>query len=311
MSFLETERVLSEVSGVRLSARQIETVAESVGAKAEQLQQQEEEQGATQGLVEARGPNQPEPRTYIVEMDAVKIGLQDGSWQEAKCGVIYELSQRVEVSKGRSELLQRHRCVIRDDVQGFRKRLWALCLRVGIRELDRIVVIGDGAEWIDQTVALLFPKALRILDFYHASERIWAVANLRWGEGTSEARNWAKAMLRRMKKGQINRVLGSMSKLKIKSEEGRKTKATALNYLKTRQDQMKYGQYRKKGLPIGSGAVESTCKHVVTARCKQSGMRWTEAGVDAILALRSFVLNQRLDELCPKPAINLDWAMAA
>ncbi|MFL6214567.1 MAG: hypothetical protein ACJ74J_11835, partial [Blastocatellia bacterium] len=74
---------------------------------------------------------------------------------------------------------------------------------------------------------------------------------------------------------------------------------------------MRYGEYQAAGLPIGSGAVESTCKQMVTARCKQAGMRWSEAGADAMLALRSFVLNDRLDELCPKPAVSLDWAKAA
>ena len=40
-------------------------------------------------------------------------------------------------------------------------------------------------------------------------------------------------------------------------------------------------------------------------------MRWSEAGVDAILALRCFVVNERLDELCRKPVINIEWAKAA
>ena len=87
--------------------------------------------------------------------------------------------------------------------------------------------------------------------------------------------------------------------------------ADRLNYLRERQAQMRYGEYQEASLPIGSGAIESTCKQMVTARCKQAGMRWSEKGADAILALRSFVLNERLDELCRKPAISLDWAKAA
>jgi len=311
LSFQETERVMLELTGVSLSARQIETVAESVGAKAEQLQQQEEQQAATQGLAEACGPNRPRPRTFIIEMDGVQVGLQDGSWQEAKCGVIYELSQRIEVSKGRWELLKRYRCVMRDNVHAFRKRLWALCIKAGITEHDLIVVIGDGADWIDLTTELLFPGALRILDYYHASQRVWTVGNLRWGEGSVKARKWAERMLSQLKRGQLSRVLRSMSKLRVEGEEQEKIKTAAIKYLRTRQNQMRYGEYQKAGLPIGSGAVESTCKYAVTTRCKQSGMRWSEPGVDAILALRSFVLNDRLEELCPRPTMTLDWGMAA
>jgi hypothetical protein len=311
LSFIQAERVLEEVAGVKLTARQIENVSESIGAEAERLQQQQESVAATEGLVEIAGPKQSEPRTFIVEMDGVQIGLQDGSWQEAKCGVIYELSQRVEINTGRWELLKRHRCVLRGDVAWFRRRLWGLCLRAGIRQQDRIVVIGDGAEWIDQTASLLFPGAMRILDYYHASERIWAVAAARWGEDSAEGRRWAESKLGQLKAGQVKQVIASMSRLEMRTDEGRAIRSGAIKYLKGRVEQMRYAEYREAGLPIGSGAVESSCKQVVSARCKQAGMRWSESGVDAILALRSYVLNERLDELCPKPEISIDWAKAA
>jgi len=225
--------------------------------------------------------------------------------------VVYELSQRVEIQSGRWELLQRHRCALRGEVGEFRRRLWKLCLHAGLRAQDRIVVLGDGAEWIDQTVAWLFPRALRILDYYHASERIWAVAYARWGEASVAAQRWARAKLSQLKQGQIRHVLAAMRGLKMSSEEGGRVRMAALKYLRVRQEQMRYGEYQEAGLPIGSGAIESTCKQMVTARCKQAGMRWSEAGADAILALRSFVLNERLDELCPKPTVSLEWAAAA
>src|SRR5829696_7406790 len=149
LSFTQAERVLSELTGVALSARQIETVAESIGAEAEQRQKQDEQQAASQGLLETKGPNQPEMKTYIVEMDGVRVGLEDGSWQGVKCGVLYELSQRVEMSEGRWELLTRQRCAVRGDVVAFRARLWALCVKAGLGGEDRVIVIGDGAQWID------------------------------------------------------------------------------------------------------------------------------------------------------------------
>lgn len=311
LPFAKAEQILAEVTAVRLSGRQIETIAESLGMAAEQRQQQEAQQAAAQGLVETPGPRQPAPRTFIVEMDGVQIGLQDGSWQEVKCGVIYELSQRVEVQAGRWEILQRSRCALRGEVGEFRQRLWALGLRVGIRAQDQVVILGDGAEWIDQTAAWLYPKALRILDYYHASERIWAVAQARWGESSAAAQSWAQGKLSQLKRGQCKQVITALRRLKVSSEEGRRVQRAAVNYRRVRQGQMRYGEYQAEGLPIGSGAVESTCKQMVTARCKQAGMRWSEAGADAMLALRSFVLNERLDELCPKPMVSLDWARAA
>jgi hypothetical protein len=311
LSFTQAERLLSELTGVALSARQIETVAESIGSEAEQLSKQDEKQAASQDLIQTQGPHQPEMKTYIVEMDGVQVGLEDGSWQEVKCGVLYELSQRVEISEGRWELLNRQRCAVRGDVVALRARLWALCHRAGLRATDRVIVIGDGAQWIDQTAQLMFPKATRILDYYHASERIWLVANHRWGEGSPEARQWAMDKVNQLKNGEVMAVIGSIKRLKMKAGEAQAVRSAALSYLSNRVEQMKYEQYQKQGLPIGSGAVESSCKQLVTARCKQAGMRWSQAGVDSILALRCFVVNERFDELCPKPAISIEWADAA
>jgi hypothetical protein len=311
VSFATAERMLSELSGVEVTARQIETVAEALGQQAEARQQREEHLAARRDLAHVVGPRQPEPRTWIVEMDGALVGLQDGAWQEAKCGVIYERSQRVEVQAKRWELLERQRCVLRGEAAAFRRRLWALVVRAGVRRTDRIVVIGDGAEWIDRTVEELFPGAVRILDFYHASQRIWAVANARWGEGAWQAKAWAEAKVARLKDGRAREVIGAMRRLKMPRAEAEAVRSEAVGYLEARVEQMAYERYRADGLPIGSGAIESSCKLIVGARCKQAGMRWSEAGVAAILQLRVWVLNDRLDELRPKPQISVDWSKAA
>jgi hypothetical protein len=311
VSFATAERMLGEVAGVALSARQIEAVAEALGRQAEARQQRQEQAAATRALGEVAGPRRPEPRTWVVEMDGVLVGMQDGSWQEAKCGVLYELGQRARVQARRWELLERQRCVLRGEAAAFRRRLWALAVRAGVRAHDRVVVIGDGAEWIDQTVGQLFPGALRILDFYHASQRVWSVAAARWGEGAWQAKAWAEAKVALLKGGRVQEVVAAMRRLKPGRAEAEAVRGEAVRYLAARAGQMAYDRYQAEGLPIGSGAVESSCKLVVSARCKQAGMRWSEAGVDAMLQLRVWILNDRLDELCPKPQISIDWSKAA
>jgi hypothetical protein len=44
--------------------------------------------------------------------------------------------------------------------------------------------------------------------------------------------------------------------------------------------------------PKQSGIAEAACKTVVSTRAKRSDMRWTPKGLDALLALRTSVLNQ-------------------
>jgi hypothetical protein len=68
-----------------------------------------------------------------------------------------------------------------------------------------------------------------------------------------------------------------------------------LHYFVTNVSRMQYGTFRKAGYFIGSGVVEAGCKTVIGARCKQSGMFWSESGAENILALRCINSSRRLD----------------
>ena len=313
LPFSTATLVLEEIGSVSLTSRQVETVAEAVGEEADLLEQESARLAQQKGLVELVGAKaqHAERRVWILEMDGVMAPMRGGKSSEVKVGIIYELAERVEISKGRWELLQKQRCEVRGDLEEFRRRLWAMMVRVGVRERDRIVVIGDGAEWIDQTVEMIFIGATRIMNFYHMAERIWSVAGVRFGCGSKEGEKWAKEKLRLMKAGEVGRVIRALRQIKIEGAEGEAIRAEAVGYIRNNQEGMKYGQYRAEKLPIGSGAIEGSCKYLVTARCKQAGMRWSEKGIDAILALRCWVLNGRLNELRPKPAIEIEWAKAA
>jgi hypothetical protein len=61
---------------------------------------------------------------------------------------------------------------------------------------------------------------------------------------------------------------------------------------------MRYPAFRAQGMQIGSGIAEAACKMVVSTRTKRSGMRWTPAGLDAVLALRVALLNGTYDSFC-------------
>ena len=59
---------------------------------------------------------------------------------------------------------------------------------------------------------------------------------------------------------------------------------------------MRYGEYRSRGLPIGSGRVEAACKTVVGRRMKCTGMRWTVAGANPVLWVRCARLSGWFDD---------------
>jgi hypothetical protein len=133
-----------------------------------------------------------------------------------------------------------------------------------------------------------------IVDFYHAAGRLTTMAEAIFGEGR-EAATWAAKMRKLLK--QPNgpaRVLWSAAKLR--ANRGlrygkKKTFERAYNYLRTRTKYLRYAEYQRLGLPLGSGITEAACKTIYTSRLKLSGMRWKGVGAQTILTLRVILLS--------------------
>ena len=136
---------------------------------------------------------------------------------------------------------------------------------------------GEKLEWI------------RVVDYYHASERLWTMAKLLFGEG-QRVTAWVRKMQKwLLKPGGVNRVLHSAATLREQQKLCAEKVAefrTAYNYVRDRMKYMRYAEYRKVGIPLGSGVTEAGCKTVYTQRLKLSGMRWKKAGAKTILNLR-------------------------
>lgn len=135
----------------------------------------------------------------------------------------------------------------------------------------------------------------RIVDYYHAAQRIWTMAEALFGKESRAGHAWARRMCRLLKKpsGPF-RVLHSAAALRqrrklsaSRASEYRK----AYQYIRCRTQRMQYHEYQRLNLPIGSGITEAACKTVVTQRLKLSGMRWTPSGAQAILNLRVVLLS--------------------
>jgi hypothetical protein len=135
---------------------------------------------------------------------------------------------------------------------------------------------------------------IRVVDYYHASERLWAMAEQLFGKGRRAAA-WVRKMQKWLKKpGGVNRVLHSAAALRDQYDlRGRRRTAfhKAYRYLRDRMRYMRYAEYQRQGIPLGSGVTEAGCKTVYTQRLKLSGMRWQKAGAQLILDLRVLQLS--------------------
>ena len=178
------------------------------------------------------------------------------------------------------------------DPQAFGCALWLEGYRRGVSEAKEVVAIGDGAHWIWKLVEEHFPEAIQIVDWYHASEYIWKVAHAVYGEGSDLARQWAKDRLDELWAGQVDEVLRHCQEHASAGEAVQQ----AITYYTNNKDRMRYPEYRAKGLQIGSGTVESGCKHVIGARLKGAGMIWNVEGARAVAKVRARLRSGRWTE---------------
>jgi hypothetical protein len=200
-------------------------------------------------------------------------------------------------------------------IEEFREHVNAESAKRGVDQALQLVFLGDGAPWIWKMASELFPKALQILDFYHAAEHLWSVARAAFGKEEERIRAWVGQNTTALKKGKVEEVLKALRAVSAElgkpdeslSEEARERDPRwiahrTVGYFEENRGRMDYPRYLDLNLHIGSGMVESSCKHLVGARLKGPGMRWDEEGAEDILALRCHDLNERWDSLWPAKA---------
>ena len=161
----------------------------------------------------------------------------------------------------------------------------------------RLCAIADGAGWIWKWVEELFPSARQILDYYHCSGYLHAVAEAQYGADPVRATQWLEASLARLFCGEGAGVVWGLQRMQPASEEADEAITSALSYLHKRLHQVDFGSHRKGGYPIGSGAIESAHRFIGHVRLKRSGAWWYKENSNAILALRCALYNGTLDRV--------------
>jgi hypothetical protein len=221
----------------------------------------------------------------------------DAPWREPKVFVIYSIDNQGRRVKG-SALHYDATLQDADRVFGI---LAAVLISIGAGHAAEWIVVGDGADWIWDRLQLLIEKVgfdanrvTEVLDFYHASEHLHEIATCvrGWTEGQKKA--WFHRMRHLMRHGQIDKVLADVRRLCV----GRNAKhiRRELTYFENRRHRLDYVSFTERGIPLGSGAVESAVRRVVNLRLKGNGIFWTESNAEGILHLRAHVLAGRWSE---------------
>lgn len=136
----------------------------------------------------------------------------------------------------------------------------------------------------------------RVVDFYHASEYLAKLAGVLFDDPRA-GHAWQRRMRQWLKHepNAVFRILHSAAKYHSERRLTRKEEElyqVAYGYLHNHKACMDYQDYRRLGLPIGSGVTEAACKTVFTQRFKESGMAWGLEGGSVVLTLRLAILSR-------------------
>ncbi len=314
-SFEGAARALEELAGIEVSSRIVEEVTEAAGRKAKQQARKEAEAAKKVVLPNAgsvldwRKDKLPvlyiEPDGTMVPMRPEDRPVQEptedrpGTHREAKVGVIFWQRDVMNVSPKRREVRRKRYVATMGDVEEFRENLWAVVAQTAGTVRFQPVILGDGADWISNTVNELFPDAIQILDIFHPLERLWEVGRLIFGHGDLAARPWVKEQQARLERSEVGGVLDELREKRGVTPFNPGDKAAlqdkvdkTVAYIQKRRHMMDYAAYQAAGLMIGSGIVESSNRRVIGLRLKQAGMHWSKAGADAVMHVRALYLSE-------------------
>jgi hypothetical protein len=305
--FKEAREDLKVYAGIEISPKDVERVAERIGETIEAWQRVGNEE-----LLTAAIPLNTEktiPVLYI-EMDGTGVPMvpyevagrkgrqPNGSakTREVKLGCVFtQTSTDVEGFPIRDPDSSSFIGAI-ETADSFTKRIQAEGVRRGLYEAEKVVVLGDGAAWIRQIVEMYFPWAIQIVDLYHAREHVSDLCKLLFCSDEKKAIHHRIRWWYDLDRGMVEKII-SEARTRFPIEPDKRKKAeTELNYLNDNKERMRYAEFRRQGLFVGSGVVEAGCKHIVGARLKQSGMEWTVRGANAIIALRCLIQSGRFEE---------------
>jgi hypothetical protein len=220
-------------------------------------------------------------------------GEEKRDFKEVKLGLVHVeddiVQKRTREGETRSEIKnKRFVSSIGEGVESFKKMLKARAIEKGYYRASEIILLSDGASWIDKMKEEQFSEAVHVLDWYHAMDHLWQTAIGLFGENNREqCESWITPFKEKLWDGQVEEVITLLESEIFQKKKKQKTLIALRGYFESNKHKMKYKEFRDKGYYIGSGAIESAHKYVVANRLKLAGMRWSLSHANSMIWLRS------------------------
>jgi len=306
--FDQGRRQVKLLAGLEVTTKAVERTAEAIGEHVSQREQREIQRAVQLDLPVIIG----DPISILyVQMDGTGVpvvkketvgrkGKTDGQpahTREVKLGCVFTQNGWDEEGYALRDPDSTTYTGAIETAEAFGKRLYTEAWNRGWNRAVTKVVIGDGAEWIWNLADQHFPGAVQIVDLFHAREHLWDLSRRLYPNDSSHQNAWMKVHQKRwLDQGKIEKLVAALRSLSSTHAEVRDKLRTEADYFERNAARMRYPNFRRQHLFVGSGVIEAACKTVIGSRLKQSGMFWTLRGANSIIALRCCHLNGRFED---------------
>jgi hypothetical protein len=306
--FAHGREQMKVLAGLEVTTKSVERTAEAIGADIAQREQAEIHKALQLELPVVVGERL---RILYVQMDGTGVPVvkketvgrqgksegQPAHTREVKLGCVFTQTRWDKQGYAMRDPDSTTYTGAIESAEEFGRRIYAEAWGRGWSRALQKVVMGDGAEWIWNLVALHFPDALQIVDLYHARQHLWEVTRRLFPNEEGKQKAWMKIHQRRLlDRGKIEKLVGALRSMASNNSEVAEKIRIEADYFARNAQRMRYPKFRRQHLFVGSGVIEAGCKTVVAARLKRSGMFWTVRGANAILALRCCHLNGEFED---------------
>lgn len=200
-------------------------------------------------------------------------------WHEQKGGVFYHQDWNAD-----GELLEKVSLGWQGEAVELGERLHWEAGRQGLGRAEQTVAVCDGAPWIWRLIEQRRKSAHQVLDFYHASQHLYTLAEALYPKDAPRRQQWVERQCHDLRHGQEQKVFKRIAALRRRRGAAAEVMGREKNYFAIHRKRMNYQELSRRGWPIGSGPVESACGQR-QRRFKRPGQFWRREGLCHLNAL--------------------------
>ena len=293
--------------GLTVTRKAVERHAEAIGCDIAHREEVEIQRAVQLDLPELTGSDIP---VLYIEMDGTGVPVtaaetegrmgkntdEAAHTREVKLGCVFTQTTADEDGRPKRDPNSTTYTGAIETAAQFGQRMYQEAWQRGWSRADKKVIIADGAVWIWNIADREFPGAVQIVDLYHAREHLWVLARKLFGADERRRKRWAAGLEEKLDSGKIELLVKRIRAFAAPSPEAEELLRIEADYFERNRERMRYPDFRRHKLFVGSGVIEAGCRNVIASRLKRSGMFWTVRGANAIIALRCSRLNRRFED---------------